>query len=153
MFGYIRDAPARSPQATCIASGAIQNTYEIFIMVYLPPPQLQKPGQLGYEEIYQEILTTHRCSPLSSASSLIMLVAPDVDALCAARMFADLLKQDDIMHRIIPVSGIYEFERIKDEMLSNAEVRFLYIYQMYHGDDFDLCLAKNSHTLQLGCHI
>ncbi|KAJ7074280.1 CDC45-like protein [Mycena amicta] len=32
-----------------------------------------------------------------------MLVAPDVDALCAARMLADLFKQDDVMYRIIPL--------------------------------------------------
>lgn len=52
-----------------------------------------------------------------------MLVAPDVDALCASRMLADLLKQDDIMHRIIPVSGMNELERIRDDLVSNSEVR------------------------------
>ena len=51
-----------------------------------------------------------------------MLVAPDVDALCAARMLADLFKQDDVMHRIVPVSGIAELERMRDELMSYAEV-------------------------------
>lgn len=94
-------------------------------MVHLPPPQLQRPNQRGYEEAYQEILATHRRSPQSSASSLIMLVAPDVDALCASRMLADLLKRDDIMYRVIPVAGMNELERLRDEMVSNAEVRVL----------------------------
>lgn len=92
-------------------------------MVYLSPPQYESPSRRGYEQAYQEILATHRRSPLSSASSLIMLVAPDVDALCASRMLADLFKQDDVMHRVIPVSGMNELEQIRDELVSNAEVR------------------------------
>ena len=79
-------------------------------MVYLPPPHLETPTRPGYERAYHDIVATHRRSPLSSASSLILLVAPDVDALCAARMLTDLLKQDDIMHRIVPVSGMSELE-------------------------------------------
>ena len=92
-------------------------------MVYLPPPQFETPQRPGYERAYHDILSTHRRSPLSSASSLIMLVAPDVDALCASRILADLLKQDDIMHRTIPVSGLNELERIRDDLVSNSEVR------------------------------
>ncbi|PAV23920.1 CDC45 [Pyrrhoderma noxium] len=65
-----------------------------------------------------------------------MLVAPDVDAVCAARMFADLLKQDDIMHRIIPVSGMMEFDRIRNEMVSNMELRTLILFNM--GSILDL---------------
>ncbi|KAI5123336.1 hypothetical protein M0805_001761 [Coniferiporia weirii] len=99
-------------------------------MVYLPPPHLETPTRPGYERAYHDILATHRRSPLSSASSLIMLVAPDVDALCASRMLADLLKQDDIMHRIIPVSGMNELERIRDDMVSNAELRTLILINM-----------------------
>ncbi|KAL5532728.1 CDC45 [Sanghuangporus sanghuang] len=99
-------------------------------MVYLPPPQFQKPSQRGYEEAYQEILATHRRSPQSSASSLIMLVAPDVDALCASRMLGDLFKRDDIMYRIIPVSGMNELERLHDEMVSNTELRTLILINM-----------------------
>jgi hypothetical protein len=51
-----------------------------------------------------------------------MLVAPDVDALCSARMLADLFKQDDLMHRVVPVSGIAELENIRDELMSYSEV-------------------------------
>ncbi|EJD02326.1 CDC45-like protein [Fomitiporia mediterranea MF3/22] len=105
-------------------------------MVYLPPPQYESPSKRGYEQAYHDILATHRSSPRSSASSLIMLVAPDVDALCAARMLTDLFKQDDIMHRIIPVSGIDELMRIRDEMVSNVELRTLILINM--GAIFDL---------------
>lgn len=61
-----------------------------------------------------------------------MLVAPDVDALCAARMLADLFKQDDVIYRIVPVSGISELERIRDEMISYTEVGLnLMFLQLY----------------------
>lgn len=51
-----------------------------------------------------------------------MLVAPDVDALCAARMLATLLKQDDVEYRIIPVSGRIELEKVAEELRSSPEV-------------------------------
>lgn len=92
-------------------------------MVYLPPPHLETPQRLGYERAYADILASHRRAPRSSAASLIVLVAPNVDALCAARMLADLFKQDDIMHRTIPVSGMSELERIRDDLATAAEVR------------------------------
>ena len=91
-------------------------------MVYLPPPQFETPQRPGYESAYLNILASHRKSTRSSSSSLIILVAPDVDALSAARMLADLLKQDDILYRIIPVSGMNGLEEIRDELLVNNEV-------------------------------
>jgi cell division control protein 45 len=92
-------------------------------MVYIPPPQLATPSRPSYAEIYANILAAHRRSPLTSASSVIILVAPDVDALCAARMLADLFKQDDVMHRTVPVSGIAELEHVRDELITLTEVR------------------------------
>lgn len=91
-------------------------------MVYIPPPQLAGPNRASYGQAYADILTTYRRSPLTSASSVVILVAPDVDALCAARMLADLFKQDDIVYRIRPVSGIIELERVRDELMSTPEV-------------------------------
>ena len=92
-------------------------------MVYLPLPQLAG-NRRSYLEAYNEILSSHRRSPLSSASSVIMLVTPNVDALCASRMFASLFKHDDVIYRIIPVSGLNEFEEIKDELRENTAVGF-----------------------------
>jgi cell division control protein 45 len=93
-------------------------------MVYIPPPQLATPSRPSYAETYANVLAAHRRSPLTSASSVIILVAPDVDALCAARMLADLFKQDDVMHRLVPVSGIAELERTRDELIILTEVCF-----------------------------
>jgi cell division control protein 45 len=91
-------------------------------MVYLSPPHLASAFRPSYAQAYNTILATHRRSPLTSAASVIILVAPDVDALCAARMLADLFKQDDVMHRIIPVSGIAELERMRDELATYTDV-------------------------------
>ena len=38
-------------------------------------------------------------------------------------MLADLFKQDDAMHRIVPVSGIAELENVRDDLLTYSEVR------------------------------
>jgi cell division control protein 45 len=91
-------------------------------MVFIPPPHLASASRPSYAETYNNILAAHRRSPLSAASSVIILVAPDVDALCAARMFAELFKQDDVMHRIIPLSGIADLERMRDELVTYSEV-------------------------------
>ncbi|KAJ7445701.1 CDC45-like protein [Mycena galericulata] len=99
-------------------------------MVYLPPPQYATASRPSYAEAYANILKAHRQSPLTSAASVIILVAPDVDALCAARMLADLFKQDDVMYRIIPVSGVTELERIRDELIVVSELHTLILLNM-----------------------
>ncbi|KAF8522220.1 CDC45-like protein [Hysterangium stoloniferum] len=98
--------------------------------MFLPPPQFAGPSQRSYAEAYAEIVATYRRSPTTSASSVIVLVAPDVDALCAARMLADLFKQDDIMHRIIPVSGMAALESQRNELLNYPELHTLVLLNM-----------------------
>ncbi|KAH7929792.1 CDC45-like protein [Leucogyrophana mollusca] len=105
-------------------------------MVFLPPPQHASASRPSYAEAYSDILAAHRRSPLTSASSVIILVAPDVDALCAARMLADLLKQDDVMHRIVPVSGVDELERVRGDLVSYTELHTLILLNM--GSVLDL---------------
>jgi cell division control protein 45 len=92
-------------------------------MVYIPPPQIANGARPSYGEEYAKILATYRSSPLTSASSILILVAPDVDALCAARMLSDLFTQDDVIHRIMPIPGFKELESIRNELASHAEVR------------------------------
>ncbi|KAH7909249.1 CDC45 family [Hygrophoropsis aurantiaca] len=105
-------------------------------MVFIPPPQFASASRPSYAEAYSDILAAHRRSPLTSASSVILLVAPDVDAICAARMLADLLKQDDVMHRIIPISGVVELERVRIELITYAELHTLILFNM--GSILDL---------------
>lgn len=97
-------------------------------MVYLPPPHLASASRPSYAEAYTNILAKHRRSPMTTGASVVMLVAPDVDALCAARMLADLLKQDDVLYRIIPVSGHAELERMRDELSTYSDVRVIHFF-------------------------
>jgi cell division control protein 45 len=92
-------------------------------MVYLCPPHLASPSKPSYIDAYNDILAAHRRSPHTSASSVIILVASDVDALCAARMLAELFRHDDVMHRIVPVAGGAHFNTVCEELASYAEVR------------------------------
>jgi cell division control protein 45 len=92
--------------------------------MFLGPPNPALRNK-SYGEAYNGILAQHRRSPMTSASSVIILVAPDVDALCASKILAELLKQDDILYRIIPVSGIAELERWRDDLATYKEVRCL----------------------------
>ncbi|KAJ3811012.1 CDC45-like protein [Lentinula lateritia] len=98
-------------------------------MVYLAPPDISR-NRPSYAEAYGKILKAHRESPLTSASSVIMLVAPDVDALCAARMMAELFRQDDVIYRIMPISGIAELERVRDELITYNELHTLILFNM-----------------------
>lgn len=89
--------------------------------MYLPPPHVAN-GRPSYADAYSNILAAHRRSPRRSASSVVILAATDVDALCASHMLADLLRQDDVIYRIIPVSGLDELERLREELRLTAEV-------------------------------
>lgn len=90
-------------------------------MVLLSPPHPDRKDR-SYGEAYADILARHRRSPMTSAASVVILVSPDVDALCASRMLADMFRQDDVLHRIIPVSGMAELEKWRGELLSYKEV-------------------------------
>ena len=98
-------------------------------MVNLLPPQLTGNDN-SYLHAYNGILTAHRRSPLTSASSVIMLVAPDVDALCAARMLAMLFKQDDVGDRIIPVSQNVQVTDIVEDLVNFSDVRDVTFYHL-----------------------
>lgn len=87
-------------------------------MGWIPSPHVAG-DRPTYVHIYQKILSEHRRS--SSAASVAILVAPNVDALCAARMLATLFKQDDVEYLIIPVSGRIELENAAEELRSNEE--------------------------------
>ncbi|KAF9518396.1 hypothetical protein BS47DRAFT_1371034 [Hydnum rufescens UP504] len=89
-----------------------------------------------YESAYKSILTSRRRSPSTSAASVILLVAPEVDALCAARMFSVLFKQDDVTYRIIPVSGYPGLEEIRNELMTHQELHTLILLNI--GSVLDL---------------
>lgn len=115
------------PSSACPTwpSALLRTPLRTRLMVYLPPPHLASETRPSYGEAYAKILATHRRSPATSASSVIILVSPDVDALCAAQMLAELFKQDDVMYRIVPISSHTEFENMRDELATYADVRII----------------------------
>ncbi|TFK86908.1 CDC45-like protein [Polyporus arcularius HHB13444] len=99
-------------------------------MVYLPPPHLASASRPSYAEAYAKILAAHRRSPKAAAASVVILVAPDVDALCASKMLSELFKQDDVMYTIRPVAGHAQLEEIRDELTTAADLHTLIMFNM-----------------------
>lgn len=79
-----------------------------------------------YSHAYYHILKcARRHSAVSSAAAgaVLILVATDVDALCAARALARLLSEDEIMYRIAPVDGFRTLQRIvQEDVVGNEDV-------------------------------
>lgn len=57
----------------------------------------------------------------AAAGAVLILVATDVDAICAARALARLLTEDEIMYRIAPVDGFKRMQRILAEDVAGNE--------------------------------
>lgn len=68
----------------------------------------------SYPLAYAHILARARGSP---ACTTYLFVAPDVDALCAARLLSALLKTDDVAHQTVPVGS---WVQLRDEALQLA---------------------------------
>lgn len=90
--------------------------------MYIQPPSETNTHRQTYSHAYNSILTARRRSAGTAASSVILLVPPEVDALCAARMLAHLFRQDDVMYRIIPVSGFAALYQVREELMRYDEV-------------------------------
>lgn len=80
--------------------------------------------QREYSRAYASILAAARASSHgvgtstgSSGVSVLILVAPDVDALAACRMLVALLRHDHVGHNVVPVSGWNELARVNTEMI------------------------------------
>ena len=72
-----------------------------------------------YRRAYEAILASARLSSSSSSGtvSVLILVAPDVDALCACRILVKMLSHDHVGHNVVPVSGWNELARVNREMV------------------------------------
>lgn len=93
----------------------------VLVMVFASA-SASTPRQKTFDGAYRSILAARRRSPSQSVASVVLLVSPEVDALCAARMLASLFKQDDVPYRIIPVSGYPGLEEVRDELVQRDEV-------------------------------
>ena len=69
-----------------------------------------------YPAAYRSIINTSRGSGQAVATTFI-LVKPDVDALCAAKLLHDLLKADYVNNTIIPVRDWDEVDIVKERLV------------------------------------
>ncbi|PWZ01772.1 putative TSD2 protein required for DNA replication [Testicularia cyperi] len=58
----------------------------------------------NYASAYARVRASAR-SVANGVSSVLILSAPDVDSVCATKIFTTLLIQDDVPHRIVPIEG------------------------------------------------
>lgn len=65
-------------------------------------------------KVYLHLQST--CHPLSPP--VLILVALEPDAVCACRIFTRLLKHDYIPHKIVPVPGYADLERIGKDLVA-----------------------------------
>jgi cell division control protein 45 len=73
--------------------------------MYIPHQQIS--------QLYAELVrTTHTLSP-----QVLILTALTVDSLCAARILTTLLKRDYITHKIEPISGYLDLQRVGKELV------------------------------------
>lgn len=75
-----------------------------------------KPSRYG--QTYDSIVRSARVaqSKGSSTCPVLLIVAMDIDALCACKMLQYLFKQDSIKYRVIPASGWKELSKITEQI-------------------------------------
>lgn len=83
------------PLTRTLRANPFRNEYRMFI-----------PSSL-YRAAYDLILDRTRGH---NSCCTYLLVAPEVDALCAARLLSSLLKTDDVQHLTIPVGSYPELD-------------------------------------------
>lgn len=72
-----------------------------------------------YSRVYEEILQTRR---KFKDSSVVMLVPPEPDALCGARILSTLFAREDVRLNIIPVAGYPSLQEEKEILLKSGGV-------------------------------
>ncbi|EOQ99098.1 hypothetical protein E3P92_03977 [Wallemia ichthyophaga] len=92
----------------------------------LAPPDTSNPRIKSYGSAYKEIINTSR-KRQSSANAVVILAAPDVDALCGVRILVDMLKIDGILHNVRVVSGYAELENVRGEIVEDPELHSVVI--------------------------
>lgn len=89
-------------------------------MVIVVPPAGR--AQRTYATEYKSIVARYVRSPAKSASSIVIISAPDVDALCATRILASILRNEGVLYRVTPIAGYPELTAYREELLKSPEV-------------------------------
>lgn len=133
IYAYQQQATLRTRTVRVPPFNPISRRGSRLVMVIITRPRehddtFYKPSSLDYSQAYFHILRAARGGAHSSSSltpaPVLLLVANDVDALCAARSLAAMLKEDDIAYRICPVDGYAALDKsIREDVVGNEELR------------------------------
>eukprot|EP01134_Creolimax_fragrantissima_P007045 CFRG7045T1 len=80
-------------------------------MVRTSPSELS----LAFKKIKEDALASH------PAASILILAAPDVDAVCACRLLTILLRADYIPYEILPVAGYDDIAQAKEDLVNSND--------------------------------
>ncbi|KAJ1309757.1 hypothetical protein OPQ81_006522 [Rhizoctonia solani] len=90
-------------------------------MVIVVPPAGR--AQRTYATEYKSIVARYVRAPAKSASSIVIISSPDVDALCATRILVTMFRNENVLHRVIPVSGYPDLTAYREILLKSPELQ------------------------------
>lgn len=73
----------------------------------------------------------------SNSSRTFILVSPDVDAICGARLLVEMLRRDQVASTVIPVGSWGELEKVQ-ERLQGEEVSSVIAISVWRGEKADV---------------
>ncbi|KAH7340891.1 CDC45-like protein [Rhizoctonia solani] len=90
-------------------------------MVIVVPPAGR--AQRTYATEYKSIVARYVRSPAKSASSIVIISSPDVDALCATRILVSMFRNEGVLHRVTPIAGYPDLTTYREELLKSPELQ------------------------------
>ncbi|QRW27499.1 PAB-dependent poly(A)-specific ribonuclease subunit PAN2 [Rhizoctonia solani] len=100
------------------STGALEPVSSMVIVV---PPSGR--AQRTYATEYKSIVARYVRSPAKSASSIVIIPSPDVDALCATRILATMFRNEGVLYRVNPISGYPDLTAYREELLKSPELQ------------------------------
>lgn len=84
-------------------------------------------------------------------AAILILVAPDVDALCACRILTTLLRSHNVMYKIKQISGYVDMSRVNQTCIENND-ELLTVIMINCGATNDL-KSIITFTPELKCYV
>lgn len=100
-----------------------------------------------YPAAYQSIVQKSRSRGQhhTNTCNTFLVVSPDVDALCAAHLLANMLKLDDVVNTVIPVASWSELEKLR-QRLQNEDVSLDRALKLHNASERVPTLDSTRHT-------
>ncbi|KAI8920232.1 CDC45 family [Powellomyces hirtus] len=73
------------------------------------------------DQVYRRLKSAASRNGGTGASTVLIFVSPDADAVCALKILVTLLKSDCIAHKIVPVAGYTDLSGANEDHVENNE--------------------------------